>query len=232
MQTRQFAPGMVQHFQTTCDACGGRGKTIKHKCPVCDGNKVVRKTTTVPLKIERGAARDSRIVYENEADASPDYVAGDLYVILAEKDASLVEDNPDHVDGVFFRRKGNDLFWREVLSLREAWMGDWTRNLTHMDGHVVHLGRKRGQVVQPGHVDTIEGEGMPIWHEDIDSVYHQVQFGKLYVEYVVVLPDQIPSGMEKDFWALWGKWRGKIGVDLQKDSGRPDKPPIAGHDEL
>ncbi|KAI0896534.1 DnaJ-domain-containing protein [Annulohypoxylon nitens] len=230
----QLAPGMFQQIQTTCDACGGRGKTIKHKCPVCGGNRVVRKQTTVSLKVERGVARDAKIVYENEADASPDWVAGDLVVTLVEKEPDFAE-NPDQVDGTFFRRKGDDLFWREVLSLREAWMGDWTRNLTHLDGHVVRLSRKRGEVVQPGHVETVEGEGMPIWHEDGDSVYHQYQFGKLYVEYVVILPDQMESGMEKEFWSVWQKWRGKNGIDLQKDSGRPEVPgPAAneGKDEL
>ncbi|KAK8139086.1 DnaJ-related protein SCJ1 [Apiospora sp. TS-2023a] len=220
----QLAPGMFQQIQTQCDACGGRGKTIKHKCPVCNGNRVLRKPTTVAIKIERGAARDSKIVYENEADASPDYIAGDLVVTLTEKEPDLELDNPEHVDGVFFRRRGNDLFWREVLSLREAWLGDWTRNITHLDGHIVRLGRKRGQVVQPGHVETVEGEGMPLWHEDGDSVYHETQFGKLYVEYTVVLPDQMQSAMEKDFWATWEKWHSKIGVDLHVDSGRPEKP--------
>ncbi|KAI0386832.1 DnaJ-domain-containing protein [Hypomontagnella monticulosa] len=230
----QLAPGMFQQVQTTCDACGGRGKTIKHRCPVCGGNRVIRKPTTVSLKIERGVGRDAKIVYENEADASPDWVAGDLVVTLTEKEPDENE-NPDHVDGVFFRRKGNDLFWREILSLREAWMGDWTRNVTHLDGHVVRLGRKRGEIVQPGHVETVEGEGMPIWSEDGDSVYHKYEFGKLYVEYVVVLPDQMESGMEKEFWSVWQKWRGKIGVDLQKDSGRPEEPSPAakeGKDEL
>ena len=133
--------------------------------------------------------------------------------------------------------KGDDLFWREVLSLREAWMGDWTRNITHLDGHVVRLSRKRGQVIQFGHVDKVEGEGMPKFHEDGDSVYHQTEFGNLYVEYYIVLPDQMESGLEKEFWALFQKWRGKNGVDLHKDSGRPDKPVLAeereeGHSEL
>ncbi|KAF3058684.1 DnaJ-related protein SCJ1 [Daldinia childiae] len=219
---KTLAPGMFQQIQTTCDACGGRGKTIKHKCPVCGGNRVIRKPTTVSLKIERGAARDAKIIYENEADASPDWIAGDLVVTLTEKEPDFENDNPDHVDGTFFRRRGNDLFWREVLSLREAWMGEWSRNLTHLDGHVVRLSRKRGEIVQPGHVETVEGEGMPIWNEDGDSVYHQTQFGKLYVEYVVILPDQMESGMEKEFWSVFQKWRGKVGVDLQKDSGRPE----------
>ncbi|CAK7209433.1 DnaJ-related protein scj1 [Sporothrix bragantina] len=231
IQKHQLAPGMFQQIQTHCDKCGGRGKSVKHVCPVCQGHRVIRRPTPVSVTIQRGIAKDAKIVYENEADASPDYVAGDLIVTLSEKEPTP-EDNPDNVDGANFRRRGNDLFWKEVISLREAWMGDWTRNLTHLDGHVVELKRKRGQVVQPGHVETVQHEGMPIWHEDGDSVYHKTEFGNLYVEYAVVLPDQMESGMEKEFWAVWQKWRGKNGVDLHKDSGRPDRPAPSESDHL
>lgn len=226
---QQLLPGMYQQMQRPCDLCGGRGKIVKHVCSVCQGQRVVRRPTPVSVTIDRGAAKDTRIVYENEADASPDYVAGDLIVVLTEKEAGDPADNPDHVDGAFFRRKDNDLYWKEVISLREAWMGGWTRNITHLDGHVVQLGRKRGQVVQPGYVEIVAGEGMPVWHEDGDSVYHKTEFGALFVEYTVVLPDQLDAGMEQEFWAVWEKWHGKIGVDLHKDSGRPDGPVHGEH---
>ncbi len=49
----------------------------------------------------------------------------------------------------------------------------------------------------------------------------KTEFGDLLVEYTVIVPDQMEKGMEKDFWALWEKWRKKNGVDLHKDSGRP-----------
>lgn len=231
----QLAPGMFQQVQMHCDQCGGRGKSIKHICTACQGQRVVRRPTTVSLTVQRGATKESRIVFENEADASPDYVAGDLIVTLMEKEAGDPSDNSDRVDGVFFRRRDNDLFWKEIISLREAWMGDWTRNITHLDGHVVQLHRKRGQVVQPGHVETVKKEGMPIWNEDGDSVYHKTEFGDLYVEYVVVLPDQLESAMEEEFRVVWEKWRGKIGVDLHKESGRPDRldqTHLHDHEEL
>ncbi|KOS23006.1 DnaJ-related protein SCJ1 [Escovopsis weberi] len=227
---QQLAPGMFQQMQVRCDQCGGRGKTVKNKCPVCRGARVERKKTTVSVTVERGAARDARLVLENEADQSPDWVPGNLIVHLAEKQPSLADnddDNPDRVDGVFFRRKGDDLYWTEVLSLREAWMGGWSRNLTHLDKHVVRLSRPRGHVVQSGHVETVPGEGMPKWHEDGDSVYHKTEFGNLYVTYEVVLPDQMDEAMEKDFFDLWEKWRAKKGIDLQKDAARPEH-----HDEL
>lgn len=233
VQKHMIAPGMFQQVQTHCDKCGGKGKRIKKPCPVCHGRRVVRKPTTFSATIERGMGTGSRIVFENEADESPDWVAGDLIVTLVESEPALGKNDEERTDGTFFRRKGKDLFWKEVLSLREAWMGGWTRNLTHLDGHIVRLGRQRGQVVQPNTVEKIRGEGMPQWvenhmHDHSDSE----EYGDLFVEYIVVLPDQMESGMEKDFHALFEKWHKKNGVDLLQDSGRPSPPAEDVKDEL
>jgi DnaJ-related protein SCJ1 len=89
--------------------------------------------------------------------------------------------------------------------------------------------------VQPLAVETIAGEGMPHYSEGHLHDHHDEndEAGNLFVEYTVILPDQMESGMEKDFHALWEKWRKKIGVDLAKDSGRPDvSPPAEDKDEL
>ena len=240
VQKHMLAPGMFQQVQMHCDACGGQGKTIKKPCKTCGGAKVVRKPIDLVADIEPGMPRGYRLVFENEADEHPDHVAGNLNVIIAELDPKISTEEGDEAakhrtDGTFFRRKGPDLYWKEVLSLREAWMGDWTRNLTHLDGHLVQLSRQRGHVVQPGQIDTISGQGMPIWqeghvHEHDD---HHDSHGKLHVEYLVVLPDQMESGMEKEFWAVWEKWRKKTGIDLLRDSGRPAPEVRAGmKDEL
>ncbi|KAK3077351.1 hypothetical protein LTS18_010508, partial [Coniosporium uncinatum] len=93
------------------------------------------------------------------------------------------------------------------------------------------LGRGRGQVIQPNQVEIVKGEGMPVWRGEQRSEDDDEDFGNLHVEYVVVLPDQMESGMEKEFQALWEKWRKKNGIDLEKDSGRP-APKSRGHDEL
>ncbi|KAL8664680.1 MAG: hypothetical protein Q9202_002815 [Teloschistes flavicans] len=219
VRKHQLAPGIFQQAQMACDKCGGKGKTIKRPCKVCGGTRVVRKVSTHSLHVERGMPRGSRVVYENEADESPDWVAGNLVVVVDEKEAELGEGDEERVDGAFFRRKGREMFWKEVLSLREAWMGGWTRNLTHLDGHVVRLGRERGAVVQPGMVEVVKEEGMPTWISEREET--EEDFGRLHVEYTVVLPDQMDKGMEKEFWALWEKWRRKNGVNLEKDLGRP-----------
>ncbi|EXJ77876.1 hypothetical protein A1O3_09035 [Capronia epimyces CBS 606.96] len=233
IQKHMLAPGIFQQVQMPCDQCGGQGKSIKHKCKVCGGTKVVRGPTTLTASIERGMPKGHRLVFESEADEHPDHVAGNLYVHIMESEPQLGGDDGLRSDGTFFRRKDDDLYWREVLSLREAWMGEWTRNLTHLDGHVVQLSRKRGEVVQPGQVDTIKGEGMPVYHQGhVHEHDHDApEFGNLYVEYKVILPDQMESGLEKDFWAVWEKWRKKKGVDLLKDSGRPP-PAVPIKDEL
>lgn len=235
IQKHMLAPGMFQQIQMPCDKCRGQGKSIKKPCPVCDGHRVVRNDVETFVTVEPGMGKGTRIVFENEAEESPDWVAGDLILILEEKEAELGTTDEQRTDGTFFRRKGKDLFWKEALSLREAWMGDWSRNITHLDGHVVRLGRKRGEVVQPLSVETVKGEGMPHYSE---SHLHDhgddgdEEPGNLYVEYTVILPDQLDSAMEKEFFALWEKWRQKKGVDLTKDSGRPVPPPEPARDEL
>ena len=223
VQKHMLAPGIFQQVQMACDQCGGQGKTIKHKCKVCGGAKVVRKPISLTASVERGMPKGARLVFENEADEHPDHVAGNLNVFIHEQEPQLFEDDASRTDGAFFRRKDNHLWWKEVLSLREAWMGDWTRNLSHLDGHIVQLSRKRGEVVQPGLVETIPGEGMPTWQDGHlhEQDHDRDEFGKLYVQYVVVLPDEMESGMEKEFHAVFEKWRKKRGVDLGRDSGRP-----------
>jgi len=195
-----LAPGIFQQVQMQCDACSGRGSTVKHVCKVCRGERVVREEEGYDLHIEPGMPRGVRITYENEADESPDWVAGDVVVHLHEKEPEIASEVKERTDGAFFRRKGDDLFWREVLSLREAWMGGWTRNLTHLDGHVVRLSRPTGVVVQPGTVEVVEGEGMPVWSQDSSR---GEGFGKLVVEYTVVLPDQMEKGMRGEFEGVW-----------------------------
>ena len=193
----------------------------------------MKKVASHTLHLEKGMPKGARIVYENEADESPDWEAGDLVVYVMEKEAEMESEDKLRSDGAFMRRKGRDLYWKEVLSLREAWMGGWERELIHMDGHVVKLGRKRGEVIQPNQVEVISGEGMPIWvQEQARDKAGEEEHGNLVVEYTVVLPDQIEKPMEKDFWALWEKWRKKNGVDLQKAMGRPEKPANHEHGEL
>ncbi|KAI5815768.1 hypothetical protein BZA77DRAFT_265234 [Pyronema omphalodes] len=212
-----LAPGIFQQMQTICNKCNGQGHVISKPCKICGGAKVKKDTVTLKLDLEKGTPNHAQMVFENEGDESPDWIAGDVIINVIQMEATGEVDptNDEEVkhgktDGMFFRRKGNDLYWKEVLGLREALLGDWTRNLTHLDGHVVKLGKKKGVTIQPNFVERIKGEGMPIYQKD-------GEFGDLVVEYEVILPDLMESAMRKDLQEVFDKWHKKKGEKLIKD---------------
>lgn len=218
-----IAPGMFQQVQMACGDCGGRGQMISKPCSRCGGRKVERRRTTHEVVIEPGLPRGSRLRFEGDAEEGPDFEPGDLIVHVEEKEP---ERRKGGNDGAFFRRRGADLFWREVLGLREAWMGGWRRQITHLDGRVVEIGRPargEGVVVQPGTVEKVKGKGMPGWEGR--------PAGDLYVEYSVVLPDKMDKPMEKDFREVWDRWR-KKGVLVEDVGGDIGRPPLHDADEL
>ena len=75
------------------------------------------------------------------------------------------------------------MYLHSLCRLLKALLG-FSRNVTHLDGHIVPLVRKG--VTQPGFVETIKGEGMP--HFERPSTY-----GDLFIEYNVVLPTQLST---------------------------------------
>jgi len=105
VQKHMLAPGIFQQMQSQCDVCGGKGSTVKHKCKVCGGARVVRAEEAFDLEIEKGMPKGVRVTYENEGDESPDWVAGDLVVHLMEKEPEMGKDENQKTDGTFFRRK-------------------------------------------------------------------------------------------------------------------------------
>ncbi|TFK72904.1 DnaJ-domain-containing protein [Pluteus cervinus] len=166
---QQIFPGMFAQSQVTCNDCGGRGRVIVKSCPNCGGHKVLDHTASYTLEIPAGLPEGHEIVFEGEADESPDYEAGDIIIRVRSKK-----------DKGGWRRKESSLYWTETIGIDEALLG-FERNLTHLDGHIVKLVRKG--VTQPGFVQVIEDEGMP----NFEATGH----GTLFIEYNVVLPIEI-----------------------------------------
>ncbi|OBZ72294.1 DnaJ-related protein spj1 [Grifola frondosa] len=178
---QQIMPGMISQAQVSCTECGGRGKVIVRKCPHCDGNKVVDHTQHYTLEVPRGAPEGHEVVFEGEGDESPDWEAGDVVLrIRSRKEKGG------------WRRKESGLYWKETIGIEEALLG-FERNLTHLDGHIVQI--KRHAVTQPGFVQTIKGEGMP--------VFEQSEHGDLYIEYNVVLPTEVSPDMKQRLLAAF-----------------------------
>lgn len=143
---QQIAPGFVQQMQTHCSECGGKGKTIAHKCDKCHGSKVQSGSQTVQVEVERGAPDGHEVVFENQADESPDRAAGDLKFRLRQLPHEI------------FRRENDNLRMTVRLSLKEALLG-FERSVHHLDGHTVQIADTG--TTQHGQVRRIRGEGMP-----------------------------------------------------------------------
>ncbi|PFH52963.1 hypothetical protein AMATHDRAFT_73787 [Amanita thiersii Skay4041] len=188
---QQIFPGMYAQSQVSCTDCQGRGRVIKKVCPHCGGAKVIDHVQSYTLEVQPGTAEGHETVFEGEADESPDWEPGDVVIrVKTRKDKGG------------WRRKESSLYWKEIIGIDEALLG-FEHNLTHMDGHVVQL--RRNGVTQPGFVQTIRGEGMPIPEHS--------SRGDLFVEYTVVLPVDIPSDMRRKLTDVF-------------------KPLASGHDEL
>jgi hypothetical protein len=127
---------MFTQMQVHCDQCGGRGRMTTHLCPVCRGHRVVQSTAQLDLDIDRGLAEGSEIVFEGEADESPEWAAGDIIVRVRSQ-----------AQAGGFTRKDAHLYWREAIGLSEALLG-FERDIEHLDGHTLTL--RRSGVTQPG----------------------------------------------------------------------------------
>ncbi|KAJ3045938.1 DnaJ- protein scj1 [Rhizophlyctis rosea] len=126
---QMLAPGMYQQMQATCDACGGRGKIVKSKCPACHGHKVMRGSRQLTVDVEKGMVDGQKIAFEGEADESPDATAGDVIFTLRTA--------PHPV----FTRRGDNLYMKEHISLKEALLG-FRHQVTQLDGSVVKIERE------------------------------------------------------------------------------------------
>lgn len=90
-------------------SCGGRGKSIKHVCSACRGHRIVEQQSELNLHVDRGMPEGAEIVFEGEADESPDWVAGDVIVRVRSKKER----------GGFVRKESN-LYWKEPISVSEV----------------------------------------------------------------------------------------------------------------
>lgn len=85
--------------------------------------------------------------------------------------------------------------------MHDALLG-FERNITHMDGRQVNV--KRDGVTQPGFVTVVDDEGMPVHGtmvshdlDHADQSGRDMLFGKLYLEWQVVLPEKVDKRLQQ-----------------------------------
>ncbi|KIS71579.1 uncharacterized protein UMAG_10006 [Mycosarcoma maydis] len=207
---QQIMPGFITNAQMTCDRCGGAGSVIKHRCSKCHGQKIVQETASVDVDLERGAEEGVEVVIEGEADEAPEYEAGDVIVRVSARRSKGQ-----------FRRGGTSLYKTLPISLSEALLG-FERNLTHLDGRTITI--RRDAVTQPGFVSVIDNEGMPVRGtmlsdapEEDTRTGRDMLFGKLYLEWQLVLPETVDPALRTVLEKVSG--RSSIGEASHAASG-------------
>ena len=174
IQLRQIGPGMVQQMQSACGSCGGEGRVMdeKDKCKSCKGKKVYKDRKVLEVVVEKGMKHGQKIKFSDEADELPGTIPGDVVFVVQEKEHEQ------------FKRKGADLIYTMEIKLTESLCG-FVRTITHLDGRVLSIESKPGEIVKPDSVKAIQGEGMP---------YHGSPFtkGRLFIHFRVEFPRTLP----------------------------------------
>lgn len=173
---------MSQQIQQVCPHCGGTGEVVKNACKTCHGHKVMKKTKPFHVSVPAGSPRKYTTIKRGEAEKSPDYEAGDF----------IFEFTENNLDNMGYRRRGDDLYRTEVISIEEAIKGNWERKLAFLDENkTVTLKRKSNEIVHNGEVERIKGFGMPL-------VNKKGQFGDLLIEYIILIPQTLKNSKIHD----------------------------------
>ncbi|KAK4937289.1 DnaJ-like protein xdj1 [Elasticomyces elasticus] len=170
----QVGPGMLTQRMVECGACEGTGEVWnpKDKCKKCKGKRTTEERKQLELYIPRGAKEGDQIKLEGEADQIPGAEeTGDIIFHLVEQ--------PHEV----FQRTGNDLSAKLDITLAEALTGFHRVVLKHLDGRGIELNHPQvpGQILRPGEVLKVPGEGMPMKRTDAK--------GDLYLVVEILFPE-------------------------------------------
>ncbi|ORY89346.1 putative YDJ1-mitochondrial and ER import protein [Leucosporidium creatinivorum] len=168
---RQLGP-MVQQIQQTCSDCGGEGEIInaKDRCKGCSGKKIVNERKVLEVFIDRGMKEGQTISFSGEADQAPGIEPGDVVIVIEEK--------PHDV----FKRKGDDLYAEVEIDLLTALAGG-SFTIPHLDERALLVKIAPGEVIKPGSIKVIPGQGMPS--------YRHHEMGDLIVHLSVKFPDSL-----------------------------------------
>lgn len=174
---RQLGP-MVQQMQQTCPDCQGAGEQIdaKDRCKSCNGKKVTQERKVLEVRIDKGMEDGQQITFKEEADQAPNTIPGDVIIIIDE------QPHPR------FKRKMNDLFVNVQVDLLTALAGGKV-NIEHLDDHALSVEIPVGDIVHPGDMKVLRGQGMPS--------YRHHEMGDLYVNLNVKFPDSLSEEQMK-----------------------------------
>ncbi|KKY25324.1 putative mitochondrial protein import protein mas5 [Phaeomoniella chlamydospora] len=165
---RQMGP-MIQRFQTVCPDCQGEGEIIRERdrCKKCNGKKTIVERKVLHVHVDKGVKSGHKIDFRGEGDQMPGVLPGDVQFEIEQKPHPR------------FQRKDDDLFYHAEIDLLTA-LGGGTIYIEHLDDRWLTVNILPGEVITPGAVKMIRGQGMPS--------YRHHDFGNLYVQFDVKFP--------------------------------------------
>lgn len=169
---------MIQQIQSVCGDCQGQGERInpKDRCKQCNGRKIVRDRKILEVHVDKGMKDGQKIIFNGEGDQEPDLEAGDIIVVLDEKEHSV------------FKRSGSDLVIRQEILLVESLCG-FQKIIKTLDDRDLVITAFPGEVTKHGDVKCIMNEGMPEHKNPFEK-------GRLIVQFFVTFPTTIdPSAV-------------------------------------
>lgn len=168
---RQLGPGMVQQMQSVCPDCKGEGEMIseKDRCNTCEGKKTVQETKILEVPIDKGMKDGQKIPFRGEGDQAPGVEPGDVVIVLQQSEHDI------------FTRKRDDLIMSHSVGITEALCG-FQMVFKHLDGREIVVTHLPGEVIAPGAVKVVTGEGMPQFRNPYER-------GNLFIKFDVKFPE-------------------------------------------
>ncbi|KAF3932478.1 hypothetical protein ABW19_dt0206659 [Dactylella cylindrospora] len=174
---RQMGP-MIQRFQTVCPDCNGEKEIIKEKdrCKVCQGKKTVFERKVIHVPVDKGMKDGQRVTFQGEGDAGPDIIPGDVIFVIEQKPHPR------------FQRKDDNLFYKAEIDLLTALAGGRIF-IEHLDDRWLSVVIEPGEVISPGEVKVVKGQGMPS--------YRHHDYGDLFIQFEIKFPEKHFATPEK-----------------------------------
>ncbi len=131
---------------TTCGRCGGEGEVVSTPCGKCRGQKRVRVTKTIAIKVPPGVENGTQIRLSDEGESGVrGGMAGNLYVVISVRKHR------------YFKRQNSDIFLELPINVAQAALGDEVEVPT-LDGSeklIVPAGTQTGETFR------LRGKGVP-----------------------------------------------------------------------
>ncbi|KAI3796020.1 hypothetical protein L1987_38681 [Smallanthus sonchifolius] len=161
---------------------GSKRKMLISRIVLDDSGKPGILEEILPIQIKPGWKKGTKITFPEKGNQEAGAAPGDLIFVVDEKPHNT------------FKRDGNDLVFTKRITLLEALTGK-TIKVTTLDGRDLVI--RLTDVVNPGHEEVIQNEGMPISKEPGKK-------GNLRIKIDIKFPSRLSGEQKSDLKRVLG----------------------------